>query len=143
MRGMSTPSTQGAPLQAPDAVVCLITTPQPDAHSIASTVIDKKLAACVNIVPLVQSLYWWEGKVEQDEEALLVVKTTRAAISQLDELLRTIHPYETFELIALDVVAGSRPYLEWIDSSVSRTDSSRRATDVTCTRAAKDLGSTT
>jgi periplasmic divalent cation tolerance protein len=82
MRGMSKPSTQGTPLQAPDAVVCLITTPQPDAHSIASTVIDKKLAACVNIVPLVQSLYWWEGKVEQDEEALLVVKTTRATISQ-------------------------------------------------------------
>lgn len=103
---------------APDAVVCLITTPQPDARSIASTVIDKKLAACVNIVPLVQSLYWWEGKVEEDDEALLVLKTTRAAVSQLDEVLRAIHPYENFELISLDVVSGSHPYLEWIANSV-------------------------
>jgi periplasmic divalent cation tolerance protein len=105
-------------MQAPDAVVCLITTPQADARSIASTVIDKQLAACVNIVPLVHSLYRWEGRVEHDEEALLVVKTTRAATPRLDELLRAIHPYETFELIALDVVAGSHPYLEWIGSSV-------------------------
>jgi periplasmic divalent cation tolerance protein len=108
------------PSQAPEPVVCLITAPPPDAHSIASTVIDKKLAACVNIVPLVHSLYRWEGKVEEDDEALLVVKTTRPAIDQLDELLREIHPYDTFELIAIDVVAGSNAYLEWIGSSVGR-----------------------
>jgi periplasmic divalent cation tolerance protein len=108
-------------MQAPDPVVCLVTTPQTDARSIASTVIDKRLAACINIVPLVQSLYWWEGNVEQDDEALLVVKTTRAAISQLDELLRKIHPYDNFELISLDVVAGSHPYLEWIGNSVGPT----------------------
>jgi periplasmic divalent cation tolerance protein len=101
-----------------DAVVCLITTPQADARSIASAMIDERLAACVNIVPLVQSLYWWEGKVEQADEALLVVKTTRPAIPRLDELLGAIHPYETFELISLDVVAGSHPYLEWIANSV-------------------------
>jgi periplasmic divalent cation tolerance protein len=104
-----------------DAVVCLITTPQADARSLASTVIDKKLAACVNIVPLVQSLYWWEGKVEQDEEALLVVKTVRSMIPRLDELLQSIHPYENFELISLDVATGSQPYLEWIVSSVDPT----------------------
>ena len=101
-----------------DAVVCLITTPQAHARPIASTVLDKKLAACVNVVPLVQSLYWWRGKVEQDEEALLVVKTTRGAVSQLEGLLRTIHPYENFELVALEVVAGSQSYLAWIASSV-------------------------
>jgi periplasmic divalent cation tolerance protein len=101
-----------------DAVVCLITTPQAHARPIASAVIDGKLAACVNIVPLVQSLYWWEGNVEQDEEALLVVKTTREAVVLLNELLTTIHPYENFELLALDVVAGSQSYLAWIASSV-------------------------
>jgi periplasmic divalent cation tolerance protein len=104
--------------QAPDAVVCLVTSPQADAHRIASTVVDGKLAACVNIVPLVQSLYWWEGKVEQDDEALLVVKTTRGRVSRLDALLRRVHPYENFELVALDVVAGSRPYLEWVARSI-------------------------
>jgi periplasmic divalent cation tolerance protein len=107
-------------MQATDAVVCLVTTPQADARSIASAAIDKKLAACVNIVPLVHSLYWWDGKVEQDDEALLLVKTTRAAVSELDDLLRTIHPYDTFELIALDIVAGSHPYLDWIGGSVGR-----------------------
>ena|SRR6202035_4870493 len=107
-------------MQAPDTVVCLVTTPQMDARSIASTLIDEKLAACVNIVPLVRSLYWWNDKVEEEDEALLIVKTTPAAISPLDELLRAIHPYDNFELISLDVAAGSHPYLEWIDNSVGR-----------------------
>jgi periplasmic divalent cation tolerance protein len=106
------------PLQATDAVVCLITTPQQDARSIAAAILDDKFAACVNIVPLVQSLYRWEGKVEQDEEALLIVKTMRSAISALEQLLQSIHPYDTFELVSLDVTAGSHPYLEWIASSV-------------------------
>jgi periplasmic divalent cation tolerance protein len=105
--------------EAPDdAVVCLITTPQAHARPIASAALDKKLAACVNVVPLVLSLYWWEGKVEQDEEALLVVKTTRGTVPRLEDLLRRIHPYENFELVALEIVAGSRSYLAWIASSV-------------------------
>jgi periplasmic divalent cation tolerance protein len=108
-------------MQAPDAVVCLITTPEADAHLIAAAVIDKQLAACVNIVPAVQSLYRWEGEVRQDDEALLVVKTTRTAVSRLDELLREIHPYDTFELIAIDVVAGNDAYLKWIGGSVGQS----------------------
>jgi periplasmic divalent cation tolerance protein len=107
-------------MQATDAVVCLVTAPQADARSIASAAIDQQLAACVNIIPLVHSLYRWDGKLEQDDEALLLVKTTRAAVSGLDDLLRTIHPYDTFELIALDIVAGSHPYLDWIGGSVGR-----------------------
>ncbi len=101
-----------------DAVVCLITTPQADASSIASSMVDEKLAACVNIVPRVQSVYRWEGETKQDDEALLVVKTVRTKVSQLDELLQSVHPYENFELISLDIAAGSRSYLEWIASSV-------------------------
>jgi periplasmic divalent cation tolerance protein len=104
---------------ASETVVCLVTTPQANARQIASAMVDEELAACVNVVPLVHSVYRWKGKVEQDDEALLVVKTTRAAVARLDELLREIHPYENFELVALDVLAGSRSYLEWIGSSVS------------------------
>ncbi len=104
--------------QAPDTVVCLLTAPQVNAHSIAATVVEKQLAACVNIVALVQSVYRWRDKVELGEESLLILKTTRAAIVALEELLREIHPYETFELVALDIVAGSHPYLEWIKQSV-------------------------
>jgi periplasmic divalent cation tolerance protein len=105
--------------QAPDTVVCLLTAPQGNARSIAETVIDRELAACVNIVPLVQSIYRWKGTVEQADEALLIVKTTRASIPRLEQLLREIHPYESFELVALDIVAGSHPYLEWIADSVA------------------------
>jgi periplasmic divalent cation tolerance protein len=105
-------------LQAADTVVCLVTAPQADAHSIASTFVEKRLAACVNVVPSVRSVYRWEGEIERDEEALLIVKTTRTAVPHIDELLRAIHPYDTFELVALDVAGGSRPYLEWIVGSV-------------------------
>ena len=111
---------------ANDAVVCLLTAPHTHAHSIAATAVEKKLAACVNIVPSVQSIYRWEGKVEQDNEALLVVKTTRAAVARIDDLLRTIHPYDNFELVALDVTAGSHPYLEWLATSVDEVSPARR-----------------
>jgi periplasmic divalent cation tolerance protein len=107
--------------QPADTVVCLITAPQADASRLASLIITKKLAACVNIVPLVQSVYWWEGKVEQDDEALLLLKTVRPAVKGLNEMLDNEHPYDTFELVALDIVAGSNPYIDWITKSVDRT----------------------
>jgi periplasmic divalent cation tolerance protein len=103
-----------------DAVVCLVTAPQGSARTIAATIVERKLAACVNIVPLVQSVYRWKGEVQEDEEALLVIKTTSGTVSPLEEILRTIHPYENFELIALDVVAGSQRYLQWLASSAGQ-----------------------
>jgi periplasmic divalent cation tolerance protein len=105
--------------QVPDIVVCLVTSPRCDARSIARNVVERKLAACVNIAQPVQSLYWWEGELREDDEALLVIKTTLVAIPQLDELLRAIHPYENFELVCLDVVTGSHPYLMWIGDSTA------------------------
>jgi periplasmic divalent cation tolerance protein len=101
-------------------VVCLITAPQPDAASIAAALVERRLAACVNIVPAVRSVYRWEGELQTDDEALLVVKTTRAAVGDLNETLADIHPYDTYELVSLDMVDGSDPYLDWIAKSVSR-----------------------
>jgi periplasmic divalent cation tolerance protein len=80
--------------------------------------IERQLAACVNIVGEVQSIYSWEGSVQDEQEALLLVKTTRVAVTRLEELLREIHPYDTFELLALEVSTGSQPYLQWIVDSV-------------------------
>jgi periplasmic divalent cation tolerance protein len=108
------------PKLPPDAVVCLVTAPQPNAREIARAIVERELAACVNVVPLVQSIYRWEGKIQADDEALLVVKTTHAAVSKLEALLDTLHPYETFELLALEVVAGAQGYLGWIGDSVAR-----------------------
>lgn len=100
------------------AVVCLITTPLADAERIATVTVERQLAACVNVVPLVRSIYRWQGALQRDEEALLIVKTTPAAVPALERLLTEIHPYDTFELVALDVSAGGARYLEWIGASV-------------------------
>ncbi|MDX6689587.1 MAG: periplasmic divalent cation tolerance protein [Solirubrobacteraceae bacterium] len=101
-----------------DAVVCLVTTPPDRAGPIAEAIVGSELVACVNIVPLVHSVYRWEGKVERDDEALLVIKTTRDAVGALTDAVRAVHPYENFELVALDVAAGAPAYLDWIADSV-------------------------
>jgi periplasmic divalent cation tolerance protein len=103
------------------AVVCMVTSPEADADAIASALVEGRLAACVSVVAGVRSLYWWKDELERDEEALLILKTTRDNVAAIERLLQAVHPYETFELMALDVVAGSASYLDWIDRSVSRT----------------------
>jgi periplasmic divalent cation tolerance protein len=102
-----------------DPLVCLVTTPPDQALAIATALVERELVACVNIVAGVQSVYRWKGAVEQDEESLLVIKTTRAALAAVDAALRELHPYETFELVALDVAGGSPDYLDWIAGSVT------------------------
>jgi periplasmic divalent cation tolerance protein len=103
---------------AVEPVVCLITTPPDQARAIAAAIVGRELVACVNIVPLVHSVYRWEGEVQDDDEALLVVKTTSAAVGPLTEAVRELHPYENFELVALDIAAGAPAYLDWIGGSV-------------------------
>jgi periplasmic divalent cation tolerance protein len=102
-----------------DATVCLVTTPPDQARPIAEALVARELVACVNIVAHVQSVYRWKGAVEHDDEALLVIKTTRAAVPALDAALRELHPYETFELVALDVAGGAADYLAWIGDCVA------------------------
>ena len=108
-----------APMQDSEAVVCLVTTPPEDAGRVATAMLERELAACVNIVEGARSLYHWEGKLQDEREALMIVKTTRASVAPLEELLRQIHPYDTFELLALEVCDGSGPYLQWISDSVT------------------------
>ena len=103
-------------------VVCLVTTPTHQARPIAEAIVGRELVACVNIVPLVRSVYRWKGQVELDDESLLIIKTTHAAVAPLREALGELHPYETFELIALDVAEGAPAYLSWISESVRLPD---------------------
>ena len=100
-------------------VVCLVTAPPERARELAEALVERELVACVNVVPLVHSVYRWQGGVEHDDEALLMVKTTRAAVAPLTDALRELHPYENFELVALAVQAGTPAYLDWISGSVS------------------------
>lgn len=101
-----------------EKVVCLVTAPPDRARTIAAALVESRLAACVNIVPLVESIYRWEGGVESGAESLLVIKTTRAAVDGLTEAIRALHPYENFELVALAIDGGSPAYLSWIADSV-------------------------
>lgn len=100
-----------------DALVCLVTTPVDRAHDIARALVDARVAACVNVVGAVQSVYRWEGAVQQEEESLLVVKTTASRLVDLDAALREVHPYDTYELVALEAAGGNAAYLEWIAAS--------------------------
>ncbi len=102
-----------------DALVVLVTTPSPDrAAEIARALVEERLAACGNVVPGLRSIYRWEGKVQDDAEALLVLKTTRARFEALRDRVLALHPYEVPEVIALPVEAGSARYLAWIAGEV-------------------------
>jgi periplasmic divalent cation tolerance protein len=90
-----------------------------DAERIARALVERRLAACVNVVPGVVSFYRWKGAVEKDEERLLVIKTRAERLEALREALVELHPYEVPELVALPVEAGHAPYLAWLDESVS------------------------
>jgi periplasmic divalent cation tolerance protein len=88
------------------------------ARRIADALIEHRLAACVNIVPHVQSIYRWRGKAEEAEEWLLWIKTTSEAFERVRELIRELHSYELPECLCLAVEDGSPDYLRWIDESV-------------------------
>ena len=88
-----------------------------EATRIAELLVNKKLAACVQILPDMQSIYVWKGKVQREKEVLLLAKTTRANFAELEREVRAIHSYETPEIIALPIAAGSEPYLKWLTSS--------------------------
>jgi len=91
---------------------------QEEARRIAHALVEKGLAACVNIVPGVESVYRWEGKVESSAEWLLLMKTTAAAFPQLRTALTELHSYEIPECLSLEIADGSAAYLEWIGNSV-------------------------
>ena len=90
-----------------------------DAERIGRALVERGLAACVNVLPAVTSIYRWKGKVEKDEERLLVIKTRRDRFEALREALVALHPYELPETIVLPIDAGHAPYLAWLDESVA------------------------
>ena len=101
------------------AVVLLVTTPSADvAAAIARTLVEEGLAACGNVLPGIRSIYRWEGKVQEDAEALLVIKTERRLVPELKVRLPELHPYDVPELLVLPVEDGLPAYLEWVSASV-------------------------
>lgn len=101
-------------------LIVLCTVPDREAaDSLAQALVDEGLAACVNIVPNITSVYRWQKQVESDDELLLVIKTSARAYGRLEGRITDLHPYELPEIIAVPIQAGLHGYLSWIDESVT------------------------
>ncbi len=101
-----------------EAFVVLITCPTRAAgEKIGRALVEDRLAACVNVVSGVRSIYRWEGRIRRDPEVLLLIKTRRGRLPGLQRTVKSLHPYSVPEIIALPVTAGSAPYLAWLRES--------------------------
>lgn len=102
-----------------DAMVVLVTLPSKEAaETLARTLVEERLAACVNLLPQIRSIYRWEGEVEAGEEVLAFVKTTGPRFEALRRRVVELHPYDCPEVVALPIAEGHAPYLRWIAESV-------------------------
>ena len=104
--------------------VVLVTAPDVKvAKALASAVLEARLAACANVLPGVESFFWWEDKLQKAAEAQIVFKTTTARLSELEDLINGKHPYDTPEFLVLPTMGGSGGYLDWIDASTRTVES--------------------
>ncbi len=89
-----------------------------EARRIGRTLVEKRLAACANIIPIVQSIYWWKEKIYDEEEALMFVKTTKERVEEVIAEVKKLHSYEVPAIDVLDISAGNPDYLNWISKEV-------------------------
>jgi periplasmic divalent cation tolerance protein len=102
-------------------VVIFVTAPDGQfAEGLARRLVEERLAACVNIVPGLRSVFWWEGEVQESEEVLLLLKARREDVDAVAERVRGLHPYEVPEVIAAEIVAGLDVYLSWVAAQMDR-----------------------
>lgn len=107
-------------MKRPGLYLVFVTAPDlRTARSLAQAALKAKLAACVNLVPRLESHYWWHDKIESGAEVLMIFKTTAGCRSRLQNLMLEKHPYETPEFVAFKIASGSPAYLQWIASSVA------------------------
>jgi periplasmic divalent cation tolerance protein len=100
-------------------VVVLVTAKnKKEAQKISASLIKAKLAACVNIVDKVSSIFFWAGKIDQAKESLLLIKSKKDKLPKIIKLVRSLHSYKVPEIIALPIIAGDKPYLRWIDAAL-------------------------
>jgi periplasmic divalent cation tolerance protein len=102
---------------AKDVLVVLVTCPPDKAQGIADALVEERVAACVNVVPSLNSVYRWKGEVHHENEAMLLVKTSKDRFEALKQAVLKHHPYELPEVIAVTVDRGHTPYLEWVIES--------------------------
>ena len=103
-----------------DYIVVYVTAPEDEAVDLARTLVEERLVACVNLVPGLRSIYWWQGKVEDEPEVLCIMKTRSNLFESLRDRVRELHSYEVEEIIALPILAGNLPYLNWIKENTKK-----------------------
>ncbi len=107
-------------MQNPDHIVVLVTAnTAAEARQIAAQLLEQRRAACVNIIPGVDSRFWWSGKIDSARESLLVIKTRAALLPDIISLVKGLHSNTIPEIIALPVIGGNQDYLDWIDKEVA------------------------
>jgi periplasmic divalent cation tolerance protein len=111
------------PSARPEIRIVLTTTSTPEeASSLGRTLVEERLAACATLIPAVQSIYRWEGKVESATETLLLLKTGPDQLPALEARLHELHSYQTPEFLVLPIEAASQPYLDWLHTALSKPD---------------------
>lgn len=98
-------------------VVLCTTSSETESRKLASLILEQKLAACVNVVSGIHSLFFWEGRLEEESESLMVIKTSETQYPKLEKILSEAHSYDLPEIIALPITQGSQAYLDWIEKS--------------------------
>ncbi|CAN6288330.1 unnamed protein product, partial [Urochloa humidicola] len=117
VRSLNSAQMESASTTVPSIVV-YVTVPNREAgKKLAGSIISEKLAACVNIVPGIESVYWWDGKMQSDAEELLIIKTRESLLDALTEHVKANHEYDVPEVIALPIKGGNLKYLEWLKNS--------------------------
>jgi len=114
------PASAKAPNMNTGIRLILVTAPDlKTARKLAKAALQARLVACANLIPRIESHYWWRGKIESSAEVLIIFKTTKAKLKALEKLVLARHPYDTPELIVLSITAGNKRYLDWVSASVN------------------------
>lgn len=101
------------------AFVYITTSGIEESKNIGKILVEDKLAACVNIIPSIESIYLWKGEIEDDNESLLIAKTKRENIDKIIKRVKEIHSYETPAILAIPIIEGSKDYLDYLDSELN------------------------
>jgi len=101
-----------------NVVIFITTGTDEEAQEVAKTLLNNRLAACVNIVPKINSIFWWNDTLDSAQENLLIVKSRASLLNEIVKLVKEVHSYETPEIVALPIIDGNPDYLDWISKEV-------------------------
>lgn len=100
------------------ALVYITTSGAEESRKIGRIIVKERLAGCINIVPVIESLYWWKGEIEEDSESVLIVKTKASSVENIIKRVKEIHSYKNPAILAIPIINGSKDYLDYLDNEI-------------------------